>query len=225
MKSVLNFLTRLQVNNNREWFIEHKSEYEAAKSKFEALVEDVIARVLVFDQSIKGLKAKDCTYRIYRDVRFSADKSPYKTHMGAYICRGGKKSGYTGYYFHISVDEAYGLNHMVAVGDYMMDPKVLKILREDVVNCGEEFGEIMKNLDSRFAIPDEFKLKRVPRGFDPDDPHAEYLKLKSFCVSMSLSDEDVLSPVLAENISNAFQSAKPFLDFINRAIDYARYEE
>ena len=91
---------------------------------------NIISCEVIFSSSVKGLKVKDCTYRIYRDVRFSKDKSPYKTHMGCYICRGGKKSGYSGYYFHVATEQSdvYPSGHMLAVGDYCMEPKALKIL-------------------------------------------------------------------------------------------------
>jgi len=225
MKTVLTFLHNLQQNNNKVWFDAHKAEYLEAKEKFEALVEKVIIRLTEFDPAIKGLKAKDCTYRIYRDVRFSSDKSPYKTHMGAYICPGGKKSRYMGYYFHISVDEAYGLNHMIAVGDYMTDPKVLKVLREDIINGDGDFDQIMKHeIDPRFSIPEEFKLKRVPRGFDPEEPYSEYLKMKSYCISMVVDDAFVCAPDFGQKLAEIFKTAKPFLDYVNRAIDYVHEE-
>ena len=102
MKRVLEYLRNLAANNNKVWFDAHKDEYLLAKKVFEDFTEQLIAKVEAFDPTVKGLTVKDCTYRIYRDVRFSKDKSPYKTHMGCYICRGGKKSGYSGYYFHVA---------------------------------------------------------------------------------------------------------------------------
>ena len=106
MKRVIEFLQNLVANNNKVWFDAHKDEYLLAKKVFEDFTEQLIAKVEAFDPSVKGLKVKDCTYRIYRDVRFSKDKSPYKTHMGCYICRGGKKSGYSGYYFHVATEQS-----------------------------------------------------------------------------------------------------------------------
>ena len=102
MKEVVMFLRQLKANNNKEWFTEHKAEYQSAQAKFNAFCEELIHRIEEFDPSVRGLTLKDCTYRIYRDLRFSKDKSPYKTHMGVYVCRGGKKSGYSGYYFHVA---------------------------------------------------------------------------------------------------------------------------
>ncbi len=95
MKEIITFLQELQQNNNREWFIANKTRYTTLQARFNAFVNELIGEISQFDDSITGLTAKDCTYRIYRDVRFSADKSPYKIHMGAFICPGGKKSGYS----------------------------------------------------------------------------------------------------------------------------------
>ncbi len=91
MKAIVTFLRELQANNNREWFLANKERYAALQAHFNHFVDDLIHEISRFDSSVTGLTAKDCTYRIYRDVRFSADKSPYKTHMGAFICPGGKK--------------------------------------------------------------------------------------------------------------------------------------
>ena len=133
MKEIITFLQELQHNNNREWFTANKARYVAAQTRFNSFVDELIGEICRFDDSVLGLTAKDCTYRIYRDVRFSADKSPYKTHMGAFICPGGKKSGYSGYYFHIGTGgDGYPYGHMLATGDYCHDPKALQIIREDI---------------------------------------------------------------------------------------------
>lgn len=101
MQDIITFLRELQANNHREWFMANKDRYATLQARFNGFVDELIYEISRFDETVTGLTAKDCTYRIYRDVRFSADKSPYKTHMGAFICPGGKKSGYSGYYFHI----------------------------------------------------------------------------------------------------------------------------
>ena len=146
MKEVIAYLRDLSQHNNREWFVANKQRYTEAQARFNAIVEKVIMGIAQFDPSVANLTAKDCTYRIYRDVRFSKDKSPYKTHMGAYICPGGKKSGFSGYYFHVGIGgEGYPAAHMLAVGDYICDPKVLKILREDICYGEGDFADILKN--------------------------------------------------------------------------------
>ena len=225
MKTIIEYLRRLSCNNNREWFTEHKSEYQDALARFNAFAEQLIAEISVFDPTIQGLTVKDCTYRIYRDVRFSKDKSPYKTHMGVYVCRGGKKSGYSGYYFHIGTGDGntYPSAHMLAVGDYCCDPKALRVLREDIMDRTDEFvATIQEEADPRFQLDEEFKLKRVPKGFDPDLPCAELLKYKVYCLYFNTDNDFITAPELAKRVASTFRTAKPFLDFVNRAIEYVK---
>ena len=226
MKEIINYLRQLQANNNREWFNAHKDEFLKHQERFHQLVEEVIREISAFDPSIANLTAKDCTYRIYRDVRFSSDKSPYKCHFGAFIAKGGKKSGYSGYYFHISTGggEAYPYCHMLAAGDYCCDPEVLKILREDIVNGDGDFEKAIQQADSTFQLEREGALKRNPKGFPADAPYSEYLRLKYYCLTAILEDDFWEGKDLAKRIATKFASTKPFLDYINRAIDFSREE-
>ena len=131
MKEVIAFLEALETNNNREWFNSHKDDYVAVQSRFNSFVERLIPAIAAFDDTVEGLSAKDCTYRIYRDTRFSSDKSPYKLHIGAFICPGGKKSGFAGYYFQVGPhDDGYTAGNMLAAGHYCLDAEALKVLRE-----------------------------------------------------------------------------------------------
>ena len=114
-KRILSFLRQVTANNNRPWFQEHKAEYDAVKAEFERGIAQAIERIMTFDPEIAHLKVKDCTYRFYRDTRFSADKSPYKNHMGAYIDAKGKKALRGGYYLHLEPDHC-----LVAVGNYWL---------------------------------------------------------------------------------------------------------
>jgi len=225
MKQVLKFLQNLAANNNREWFLAHKDEYLKAKETFESFTEQLILKVSEFDPTIKGLTVKDCTYRIYRDVRFSKDKSPYKTHMGCYLCRGGKKSGYSGYYFHISTEEgnAYPTGHLLAVGDYCMDSKALQILREDIAAGEGDFEDILNNqIDKCFYLDPTYKMKRPPKGFDENTPFLELIKYKVYCLCYEPSTKEVLSKDLVDNVAMKFKSAMPFLNYINRSIEYVK---
>ena len=134
MNTILSFLRNLEVNNNKQWFDAHKGEYQEARAHFNSIVEKLIEGIMAFDPSVRGIGIKESTYRIHKDMRFSKDGLPYKTHFGAFIARGGKKSGYSGYYFHIGTGsgEDYPCKSFLAVGNYYMEPKVLKILREDI---------------------------------------------------------------------------------------------
>jgi uncharacterized protein (TIGR02453 family) len=163
----------------------------------------------------------DCTYRIYRDVRFSKDKSPYKTHMGIFVNRGGKKSGYSGYYFHIDGNG----DHLLAVGNYYTEPRVLKVLREDIELGGGDFRRILEGLAPGLALETESALKKVPKGFPGDSPDAEFFKLRNFCLVESLDDAFILKPDLPARLLAIFRTGKPFLDYVNRAIDYCREEQ
>lgn len=227
MEQVLEFLRNLSCNNNRDWFLEHKDEYKRAKTEFDAFVLELLAEIRRFDSSIGDLAVSDMTYRIYRDVRFSKNKDPYKTHMGVYIAPGGKKSGYSGYYFHVSTDTSGGWEsgHMIAAGDYMCEPKALRILREDIDAGDGDFRRILAGVNPMLKLEMGNALKRVPAGFQSDSPESEFLKLKSFCVSCPVTDEFVLAPDLAVRLAEIFRSTKPFLDYVNRAIHYSRTEK
>ena len=226
MKEIIAFLRQLQANNNREWFNAHKDEFLKHQARFHVLVGEVIKEISVFDPAMATLTPKDCTYRIYRDVRFSSDKSPYKCHFGAFIAKGGKKSGNSGYYFHISTggSEEYPYCHMLAAGDYCCDPEVLKILREDIVNGDGDFDRVVKQADSTFQLEREGTLKRNPKGFPADAPYSEYLRLKYYCLTAMPEDDFWEGPDLAKRIATKFATTKPFLDYINRAIDFSREE-
>ena len=234
MKSVINFLQQLQANNNREWFHAHKEEYKAAQARFNAFAETMIAQIAQFDPTIAGLTAKDVTYRLHRDTRFSADKRPYKEHMGMFIVRGGKKSGYSGYYFQLGADQNaadfgsfhWDTQHIVAPGHYCIEPKALCILREDIMDGEGDFDKLVRETpDSRFQLLRIDTLKRNPKGFPADAPWSEYLRLKSFCLAFAPTTEEVTAADFPERLAQYFSTTTPFLNYINRAIDFAREEE
>lgn len=227
MKAIIHFLRQLQCNNNREWFNAHKEEFLKHQARFHELVDEVIREITVFDADVAGLTAKDCTYRIYRDVRFSSDKSPYKCHFGAFIAKGGKKAGNAGYYFHISTGggKEYPYCHMLAAGDYCYKPEVMKILREDIVNGEGDFDAVVKQADASFTLDNDGALKRNPKGFPADAPYSEYIRLKYFCLTAIPDDEFWEGEDLAKRIASKFVTTKPFLNYINRAIDFEREEE
>jgi len=225
MKEVIAFLNELSRNNNREWFTAHKEDYLHAKNIFDGFASELIKAVKEFDPNIGNLTVSDCTYRIYRDVRFSKDKAPYKTHMGVFINPGGKKSGLSGYYFHVSGktgEEGDFGDHILAIGDYMMEPKVLKLIREDIQLGGGDFREILSKADPRLSLDTTGSLKKVPKGFDPDSPDAEYFKLKNFCLVMIPDQKMIQRKTLVKEVAEMFKSAKPFLDYVNRAIEYSK---
>ncbi len=212
---ILEFLTELVANNNREWFAENKGKYELALNQFTDIVNTLIAQIGEFDPSIRGLQAKECIFRIYRDVRFSKDKSPYKNHFGAYIsANGGRKSERAGYYIHFQPGEC-----LLAGGLYHPTPPVLKAIREAVFNNIEEYKEIV-----HAPVFDKFmefgeKLKTVPRGFPKDFPDGEYLKSKDFGYMFSMNEEFYNSEDFIGEVIDIFEEMKPLNNFLNYTVD------
>lgn len=221
MKQVLRFLHSLSLHNDKVWFEDHKADYLEAKSTVGELAVKLIEGIRAFDDTIGPLSPSDCTYRIYRDVRFSKDKSPYKAHMGVFVNRGGKKSGYSGYYFHVDGNGG----HMLAVGNYYTEPRVLKVLREDILLGDGDFRQILAGAAPGFVLDTSESLKKVPKGFPAESPDAEFFKLKNFSLVKDLDDTFILSPDLADRVLADFRTGKPFLDYVNRAIDYCREEQ
>ena len=222
MKDIIQFLAALKQNNDRGWFQKHKAEYIAAQGAFNAFVEKLIAGIVSFDDSVSGVNVKDCIYRIYRDTRFSADKSPYKTHMGAFVCPGGRKSDYSGYYFQVGPEESgYPEGNMLATGNYRLDSKVMHILREDICMDAEDFEQRLKQA-SLFKLDDTDMLKRVPNGFERNAPYSGYLMYKAYCLVYSPGKSFMTGDDLLERTLGAFRSTKPFLQYLNRAIAYSK---
>lgn len=224
MKEILNFLRDLERNNNREWFHENKSRYEKVLKKWHAFCEELIMEIGKFDEDIAKLTVKDCTYRIYRDTRFSKDKSPYKTHFGVFLAPGGKKSMHAGYYLHIGTGTAggYPAAHMLASGNYCYDTKAVKILREDISYGWEEFeGTVLAKVAPGFRIDMDGALKKVPKEFDASAPYADFMRLRSFCLVNDIDDDFITAPDLAERVAEMFRTTKPFNDYVNRAVDFS----
>ena len=223
MKTVLQFLRDLAQHNDRAWFNEHKERYLAVQQRWNEFCESLIGEIGAFDPDIARLTLRDCTYRIYRDTRFSPDKSPYKTHFGVFLAPGGKKSMHAGYYFHVGTGESneYPQGHMLAAGNYCYEPKAIQILREDISDGWESFqNEVLAVADPRFVVDQEGALKRVPKGYAPDAPYAVWMRLKSYCLVMNVDDDFITQPDLAKRVADLFRTTKPFNDYINRAVDF-----
>ena len=194
---IFQFLKELAANNNREWFQAHKEEYLRAQAEFEQLLTAVIARISLFDDSVRGIEAKDCTYRIYRDTRFSADKTPYKIHFGGYINAHGKKSDHCGYYLHLENG-----NSMLAGGSLCLDSKVLKAVRQAVYDNIEEYRAIVEDpaFKRYFPIIGETHLKTAPKGFPKDFEYIDYLKCKEFTCTYMVPDDFFMTPDLMDKV-------------------------
>jgi uncharacterized protein (TIGR02453 family) len=224
MKRVLDFLSELRVNNNREWFNANKGRYSEANAVFSAFAESLIAAIGEFDPAVRGLSLRDCTYRIYRDTRFSSDKTPYKTHMGVYVCPEGKKSGNAGYYFHIE-PEGDGLigGHVMDAGIYMPEPAVLKSVRDEIFDNGEAVLAAVGKARG-FELDRTNSLKRTPKGYPTDTPYDEYLRLKDFHLSKSFGDDYLLADNLVERVAADFHTTYELVSLLNRATRFAHEE-
>jgi uncharacterized protein (TIGR02453 family) len=221
MKKVLEFLNNLQENNYREWFEEHKTEYKEAQAIFNQTVDKLIAGISEFDPAVAKLSAKSCTFRIYRDVRFSKNKAPYKTHMGAFISPYGKGGGYPGYYFHIEAEGAnYIGGNILSTGVYRPVPAALKSIREEIFLNGDQFQETISKAKN-FKIETGETLKRVPGGYPSEFKYADYLKLKNYFLTRYVDDNWMTSPDLIERSVEEYKTTKEFHDLLNKAISYA----
>ena len=215
----LKFLSQLKKNNNKPWFDAHRAQYEAARIDFSNFIQLVIDALQKTDTTITGLTAKECQFRINRDVRFSKDKRPYKENFGAFICRGGKKSIYAGYYFHLAPG-----NSFLGGGLWMPEPVNLKKVRQEIDYNWDEFQSVLKNKNFKKTYVDLYKgedvsLKRMPKGYEEDNPAIDYLKLQSLIAETKIAGEDLIKSTLHKKTLTAFETLQPLLNFINRSLD------
>ncbi len=217
LPSTLEFLKNLKENNTREWFAAHKTEYESAKENFKSFVNQLLKQLTPLEEQFELMKAEDTMFRIHRDVRFSKDKAPYKTHWSAYFCRGGKNSEFAGYYLHIEPDT----NYFVGGGKWMPQGDLLKKIRQEIDYNIDEFLPIIENAEFKkyFGELEGDRLKTVPKGYNKDHPYLALIQLKSFIASGFFSEQEVLSENFDKLVVERFKAMKPLIDFLNQAIE------
>ncbi|MCK9422587.1 MAG: DUF2461 domain-containing protein [Bacteroidales bacterium] len=216
-KNVFDFLERLKENNDRQWFQQHKTLYEEAKIEVESFVTTVIPGIAKYDPAVRFVEAKDCMFRIFRDIRFSKDKSPYKINMGAWITPSGRKSFGPGYYIHLQPDESF-----LSAGVYMPEPDALKKIRKEIYYNVAEFQTILddKKLKKYFQGLDKIdKAKLAPKDFPKDFPEIDLLKNKHFILSYPLSQASIYKEDFNELVLKVFQTIQPFNRFLRRALE------
>ena len=215
MEKVLGFLKQLAENNNREWFNDNRKWYEESREKLLFLTDVLINEIGDFDPAVRGLQPKDCVFRIFRDVRFSKDKRPYKTNFGSFICKGGRKSMNPGYYFHIEPGGCF-----IAGGVYMPPSPVLRSIRNYVADQAEEFLEITSESDFKKQFPEMYddKLKLAPKGFPKDHEHIDLLKYKSYIFSKTLADRVVTSDDYIKKVVQFYEQLYPVNVFLYEAL-------
>lgn len=216
-KRIIPFLRSLRRHNDREWFNDHKDRYIEVKGAVEALTGRLIAGISEFDPDASGLRPADCLYRIYRDTRFSSDKTPYKTHIGIYINPPfGKKNPRCGYYLHLEPD-----NVIVAGGAWCPEGPLLKAIRQDIFDNVDEYLEIIesKEYTEEFASPGENLLKTAPKGFPKDWKYIDLLRPRDFSAYSKVSDSELNSPDFEKIVLRKMRTIKPLNDFFNYTID------
>ncbi len=214
----LKFLKSLQNNNNKIWMDEHRTEYENTRNNFSEFVTKLITRISKFDSTVIDLLAKDCTFRINRDIRFAKDKRPYKNNFAAYINKGGKKGEGAGYYVHIEPGKSF-----IAAGIWMPEPATLAKIRQEIDYNLKEWNQILNSAGFKKnfinGIDHNDVLIRPPKGYTDDNPAIEFLKMKSFIARQSFTDKEITDKKFLENISKSFQAIKMMIHFINRSLD------
>ena len=224
---IIQFLKDVSANNNRPWFLEHKKEYDTVRKDFEDGVAKAIGRLIEIDDSIAHLSVKDCTYRFYRDTRFSKDKSPYKNHLGAYISAHGKKALHGGYYIHLEPSHC-----LLACGSYWLPTNILTSCRNEIIGNIEEWRRIVEDpqfLDL-FGAPGEGNwdsekgfglesLKTAPSGFPRDYHFMQYLRMKDYCCWKAVPETFFEDDRWLDEMLKVFVVAKPMMDFVINVID------
>lgn len=217
--ATIKFLKGLKKNNNKPWFDAHRKEYEDARADFARFVQTLIDGHSRHDPAIASLKAKDCMFRINRDIRFSKDKSPYKTNFGASINKGGKNAfAIAGYYFHLEPGQSF-----IGGGMYQPEPDVLKKVRQEIDYNFESFKKIIgakkfKSLYGDLNKDPEFLLSRMPKGYEADHPAADYLRLKSYIAFVQVTDEELTEKNLLKKSLVAMETLRPVIEFLNNIL-------
>jgi len=215
-KDTLSFLKELKKNNDRDWFQENKKRYQKANQDVRDFLDALIPEIAKFDPSVRGVEAKDCMFRIYRDVRFSKNKEPYKTNLGGYITSGGRKAMKAGYYVHIEPGRS-----MLAGGAYMPPAEWLKAIRKEIHYNSEELHKVIrsKTFKENFGELEGERLKTSPRDYPADHPEIELLRMKSLTAFHELKDSQLKSADFGKHATKVFKALKPLNDYLNMAMD------
>lgn len=212
-----NFLKEVAINNDRNWFQAHKDEYNSARENVLDFTARLLRELSKLDPTIPAdLNAQSCLMRIYRDVRFSKNKAPYKTNFGIAMSGNGKNFNGPGYYIHIQPGKSF-----IAAGYWMPDINHLKAIRQEIDYNAEEFHQIIDNpvfKECFGKFDEEDKLKTSPKGYPTDHPDIDYLRLKSFAVVHEIKDEKLNKADTISYIINVFEKVYPFMIFLRNAI-------
>jgi uncharacterized protein (TIGR02453 family) len=218
MRQVFDFLKDLRENNNREWFNQYKGRYREALEIFREFAGELLSGISAFDPSLGNLEPKDTIFRIYKDIRFSKDKLPYKTHFGCWMTKGGRKSTDAGYYFHLEPG-----NSFMAAGVWMPPKEQLNLIRQEIQYDTDAYLKLinaprMKEHYERGGKED--MLKKGPVGFPKDFPHMEELKYKHYVWHRYYKDSEVLDKDFAGRVAKDFEGLYPLVNYLNHAMSF-----
>jgi uncharacterized protein (TIGR02453 family) len=215
MKKTYSFLNQLNENNNREWFHANKAIYNEAKKEFEEYIDLLIPKIKEIDNELDVTSAKDCTFRIFRDVRFSKNKLPYKVNFGAHVAKGGRKSKYAGFYVHIEPN-----NSFIGGGVYMPQSNVLKAIRTEIFENSEGFKQVIENGDFKKYFPKIYgdKLKTAPRGFPKDFEDIDLIRYKGYAVMHKVEDKKLISDSEHNYLLTVFNELYNLNKYLNKTI-------
>ena len=217
-KDTLQFLDDLKANNNRDWFLDNKKRYEAFKKDYQLLVADLLDAMKPLDPSLEMLEVKNCTFRINRDIRFSKDKTLYKSHLGIWLSSGAKGLNRSGYYIHLENGSSF-----IAGGLYCPEANDLKKMRKEIAYFHEDLEAILNEKEFKkefndFDRDEKNTLKNPPRGYEKEHPAIDLLKLKSFESSQKINFSTAGTKDFVTTVSKKLILLKPLNDFINRAL-------
>jgi len=216
MKQILDFLKDLEENNSREWFDQNRDRYDATRQKFLVVAEQLIHVIRQFDDEIPVLNPKDCVFRIFRDVRFSKDKLPFKSNYGCFIARGGKKSGFAGYYFHLQPGECF-----LSGGIYMPLPEYLQAIRQEIFYHPKNYMDIIENQEfkSTYTLEYSNKLKTAPKGYPKDWEHLDLIKNRNYAFGHRIEENQLYASDFIEEANRLFKIIYPLNRYLNKAVD------
>ena len=215
MEKIIEYLKRLRENNNREWFQENKKTYEIVRREFTEEIQGLIDRFQFAYPALADLKASDAMFRIYRDIRFSNDKTPYKPHFSAFLARGGRKSREAGYYIHIDPEGSF-----YGSGVYSPEKEELLAIRQEIIYAPEKFIQLVeKGEKDGFQLIDEDKLKMAPKGFPKDSPHIDLVKYKHYFLTAPIPPEALKNGNFQDILTARMELLLPFNEYLNMALE------
>lgn len=218
MQEILSFLESLARNNNRDWFNDNKKLYQESLETFREFIAVVLEGIAQHDPGIGDLQAKDTIFRIYKDIRFSKDKTPYKTHFGSWMAKGGRKSTDAGYYFHLEPGSSF-----IAAGVWMPPKEQLKLIRQEILYNPSSYLSVIRDP----AIADRYDrggredmLKKGPAGFPKEFEYMEELKYKHYVFSKNYADREILKKGFSDTLIADFKGLYPLVDYLNHAMSF-----